>query len=342
MIQYIPEPASAGLILSYKCSAECLHCMYACSPKWRGDWIMEGDLEMILSQLAGKISPSPYGPEYVNLNTGLHFTGGEPFLNFKLLLKAVEIAEEYMIPSTFVETNCFWCTDDFSTREKLILLKEKGLKGIMISVNPFYLEYIPFERTERAVRISNELFGKNMMVYQVNYYKRFKEIGISGRVSYDDYIALEGNNTLKNVEFFITGRAAYKMRSKLEGSFLQYRAESFFGEPCSPTFLRNWHNHIDNYGNYIPGYCGGVSFGDSRDLDRLLQEGINLEEYPILAFLVKEDIQGLFEFAGSFGYNELQSGYFSKCHLCVDMRKHLAGKSDFKELKPDEFYLRLE
>ena len=54
MIQYIPEPASAGLILSYKCSAECLHCMYACSPEWRGDWIMEGDLEMILSQLAGK------------------------------------------------------------------------------------------------------------------------------------------------------------------------------------------------------------------------------------------------------------------------------------------------
>ena len=99
----LPEPISGGIILSYKCTAECRYCMYACSPKWSGDWISEEDLEKILSQLAGKIKPSPYGPERVNLNYGLHFTGGEPFLNFKLLLRAIEIANELNIPSTFVD-----------------------------------------------------------------------------------------------------------------------------------------------------------------------------------------------------------------------------------------------
>ncbi len=86
---------------------------------------------------------------YMSLNHGLHFSGGEPFLNFKLLLKAVEIAETLKIPSTFVETNCFWCKTDALIRERLQILKDNGLKGILISVNPFYTEYVPFERTDR-------------------------------------------------------------------------------------------------------------------------------------------------------------------------------------------------
>ena len=42
----LPEPISGGLLLSYKCSARCDHCMYACSPQWN-DWISEEDLEKI-------------------------------------------------------------------------------------------------------------------------------------------------------------------------------------------------------------------------------------------------------------------------------------------------------
>jgi pyruvate-formate lyase-activating enzyme len=89
--------------------------MYACSPKWSADWISEKDVEKILSQWAGKIKGSPV--RRIDINYGLHITGGEPFLNFKLLLKVVEIAKRFDIPSTFVETNCFWCIDDETTRE---------------------------------------------------------------------------------------------------------------------------------------------------------------------------------------------------------------------------------
>lgn len=84
MIIKIPEPISGGLLLSYKCSARCDHCMYACSPEWN-DWISKEDLEKILTQLGGRIWPNPYGEDNVSLNYGLHFTGGEPFLNFELL-----------------------------------------------------------------------------------------------------------------------------------------------------------------------------------------------------------------------------------------------------------------
>ncbi len=46
-------------------------------------------LESILSQLAGKILPAPYGPDTTSLNHGLHFTGGRPFVSFPLLCRAV-------------------------------------------------------------------------------------------------------------------------------------------------------------------------------------------------------------------------------------------------------------
>ncbi|MGQ9632274.1 MAG: 4Fe-4S cluster-binding domain-containing protein [bacterium] len=343
MIKQIPKPISGGLILSYKCSAECLHCMYSCSPKWSGDWISQEDLERILTQLADRIEPSPYGSGMISLNYGLHFTGGEPFLNYELLCKSVEISRELNIPSTFVETNCYWCTNDKSTAEKMRLLKEKGLKGIMVSVNPFYLEYVPFERTERAIRIGREVFGENLMVYQLEYYRRFKEWGIKDRVSFEGYLRIERKEDFaRNVEFFLMGRAPYKVEGRPGELFPRYRASHFFNEPCRPPFLRSWHNHFDNYGNYIPGYCGGISLGDCRDLDGLLKEGVEVEEYPVLGFLMNEDLEGLFQFAEDFGYGESKGGYLSKCHLCVDIRKHLVARGEFKELEPKEFYLRLE
>jgi hypothetical protein len=313
--------------------------MYACSPDWSSDWISEQDLATILKQLSGKINPSPYGSDKVSLNYGLHFTGGEPFLNFELLLKAVEIAGALRIPSTFVETNCYWCADDEATREKLSLLKSKGLKGILISVNPFYLEYVPFDRTERAIRISQELFPGNLMVYQMEYYLQFKKLSIRKVLPLEEYLKMvELDDLQRRVELFLTGRAAYQLKDL----YPKYKASYFFDKPCQPPFLRSWHNHVDNYGNYLPGYCGGISLGDAQNLDLICEEGIDADSHPILDFLTASDFEGLSQFATKdFGYEEKSEGYVSKCHLCLDIRKHLA-REGFEELAPEEFYSHLE
>ncbi|KPK77975.1 MAG: hypothetical protein AMJ89_01470 [candidate division Zixibacteria bacterium SM23_73] len=333
----LPEPISGGLFLSYQCNAECRHCMYACSPKWK-DWISEEDLRIVLSQLAGKIKPSPFGPEKVNLNHGLHFTGGEPFLNFKLLLKAVTIAQELNVPSTFVETNCYWCINDKKTREKFQTLKEKGLKGILISVNPFYLEYVPFERTERGIRIAMEIFGENVMVYQLECYLRFKKLGIKGTISLEEYVKDWWDNLSEKLELFLMGRAV----TRLKHLYPKYPSDSFLEIPCMPPFIRNWHNHFDNYGNCLPGYCGGISLGSWQALDKLIEEGIDLDHHPVLEFLISQDFKGLLQFAKDSGFQELKEGYISKCDLCTDIRKQLLAKKDINELKPKEFYLYLE
>jgi hypothetical protein len=88
----------------------------------------------------------------------------------------------------------------------------------------------------------------------------------------------------------------------------------------------------------MPGYCGGISLGDARRLDRLLAEGVDVEARPVLGHLIDGDMAGLVAFARDLGYREDPDGYYSKCHLCVDLRRHLVGVRTFPELQPQGFY----
>jgi hypothetical protein len=126
------------------------------------------------------------------------------------------------------------------------------------------------------------------------------------------------------------------------GLFPARPAAAWLEAPCDPELIRGWHNHFDNYSNYMPGYCGGLSLGDCRDLDRLLAEGVDLTERPVLAALISGDFAALLALAAGRGYAERKRGYLSKCHLCVDVRRHLAPGGEFPELAPAEFYLHLE
>jgi MoaA/NifB/PqqE/SkfB family radical SAM enzyme len=314
--------------------------MYACSPRWRADWIGRDDAQKVLSQLSKAFRKTyPPGFNRVGVNLGLHFTGGEPFLNFNLLLDLVNEAARLNMPSTFVETNCFWSIEDETTRTKLNQLKDAGLHGILISVNPFILEHVPFERTERAIRIGKQVFGPNVMVYQEFFRHQLERLDIRDTLPLEAYLQKAGARSLHYAELIPMGRACYE----LGHLFKKHSASHFLSESCKEELTRPWHIHIDNYCNYITGYCGGISLGDARDLDSICA-GIDLEDYPVIARLVSpRGIEELHRFSvEEFGYRELREGYVSKCHMCVDIRKHISEQTDeFKELRPVEFYRSL-
>ncbi|MBW1990749.1 MAG: radical SAM protein [Deltaproteobacteria bacterium] len=335
----VPQSFSAGLFLTYCCPSACRHCLYACSPAWPADWPGLEELEACLAALSRRLRPHPWGPRTVGFNYGLHFTGGEPFLNFELLLDGVRLASEYRLPSLFVETNCFWCRDDDLTRDRLLALKGAGLHGLLVSVNPFTVERIPFERLERAIRLGQQVFGRNLLIYQVEFYHLFRQQGLQGTLPLEDFLTLFGPRAFAGTtELLLAGRAAYR----LQHLFPVHPAERFLAQPCPTPLLRNWHNHVDNYGNLLPGFCGGLSLGHWRDLDRLETEGLELQEYPILKYLISGDMAGLLDLARAHGYRTRPAGYISKCHLCLDLRKCLADQGDFRELRPREFYKHLE
>ncbi len=343
----IPEPFSGGIVLSYKCTNSCQHCMYACSPRWKADWISVDDAEKILTQLSPILAKKyPKRFDQVGVNLGVHFTGGEPFLNYSLLLNLTKIANRLEIPSTFVETNCFWCVDDEVTEEKLSELRNEGLKGILISANPFIVEQIPFERIERAIKISRRVFSRNVMIYHDLFYSQLKTLNVKGTLPFDDYLRLMRDKDpmslhdgLNFPSILPMGRTPYK----LGHLYTKYPAKFFFKDSCIYELTRDWHIHIDNYCNYITGYCAGISLGDARDI-RAICRGIELDDYPIIGSLVSPSgIRELFELGvKEFRYKELEEGYVSKCHLCVDVRRNIVEQTDgFKELKPREFYHNL-
>ncbi len=332
----VPRPVSAGLFLSYRCTSECRHCMYACSPEWSPDWIGEDGLERVLAQLSRSILPAPSGPDSIGLNHGLHLTGGEPFLNPELLLTAAERARSAGIPSLFAETNSYWCSDEHEAKDILGRLKDAGLSGVMISANPFVLERVPFERTEMAVAGARDVFGENAIVYQQYFYFQFRAMGIKSSLAFEDYFETAGLGGLARAELLPMGRLV----SRLPGLFERFPARCFFGHRCLAELTTEWHVHVDNYYNYIPGFCAGISLGDARDMESIFR-GIDLDERPVLRALVV-GMEELFRLAGQYGYKESPAGYVSKCHLCLDTRKHLAAQPvDFLELKPKEFYARV-
>jgi len=337
----IPKPISAGIMLSYKCSAECKHCLYACSPKWSGDWMKEKDLYRLLYNLSPKVEASMFGSSHIGVNSGIHFSGGEPFLNFELLTEGIRMAKELDIPSIFVETNSVWATNEDVTREKLNTLKNQGMNGILVSVNPFFVEHVPFDRVKRAAKISYEIFGSNTIIYQPEFFYEFNEMGLSGTLPFDAYIAGKSKVELtQKVEFFIGGRAPYKLESY--GLFPHFPANLIMNIPCNTSLIRSWHNHFDNYGNFQPGFCGGISLGNWNELNQLVEEGVELDDKPILKYLIEDDFRNLLEYAKNKGYSERKNGYLSKCHLCTDIRKFLAKQKNYKELQPRAFYAFLE
>ena len=275
---------------------------------------------------------------------GIHFAGGEPFLDFERLLALVEMTRARGLPMEYVETNAFWCTTDALTRKRLEQLKKTGLPGILVSASPFHVEYIPFERTKRAVRIALEVFGPGgTFVFTNVFYEQFCRAGIEGRLRLDEYVRAVGEEAAARLisagySLIPGGRAPYK----LGFLFRKRPAEAYFGGNCRAQLASGVHAHVDCFCNYITGFCAGISIGDARNLPALLREGVDLSAYPVLRELVTRGVQGLLQLATSYGYEPRKEGYIAKCHLCVDIRRYLVRRTrEFEELRPEFYYENL-
>ncbi len=278
-----------------------------------------------------------YAPDQV----GIHLGGGEPFLNFELTLRAVELAIEHDVPLHYVETNAFWCEDDDLTAYQFNLLRDSGLPAVLISVSPFHNEFIPFERTDRAINIARDIYGPyNVLVYTSFFYNQLQDYNPKIQIPFNRYLNTVGHEQAARsfVEHFgliPIGRAA----SQLNYLYQKRPAEAYFHQNCYAELTNPEHIHIDPYGNYIASFCAGLSLGDAHQLGSLI-EGIDLAERPILDILVHSGVEGLLKLAqDQFNFQPDPQGYIAKCHLCQEIRTHIVQYTDqFIELTPVEFY----
>lgn len=270
----------------------------------------------------------------------VHFTGGEPFLHFDLLLEGVRWAVARGIVS-YVETSASWCVDDEATRQRFAELKQAGMQAVLISCSPFHAEKIPPARTLRAVQASLEVYGsRGTIVYQPEYLQIIQLFDVERLTPlsrYEETFGAEeaGRILWQGYGIISGGRSGYALGHLAP----KYPAETFAGMDCARDILFAPHSHFDLYGNYISGFCGGLTIGSWRELPQVLDDFRTGRYPPLIEGLIEGGPYGLAQMAQEgYGYQLASAGYSGKCHLCVDVRRHLVQAGDFAELRPLPFY----
>ncbi len=117
---------------NYKCTSMCRHCCYSCSPKWPDDYMTSAVADEVF---------------YILRSLGcyhVHIGGGEPLIKPDKILDVLDAARKNNIEIEYIETNSSWYRDETSTNAILKELKDHGVNTLLISIDPFHNEYIPF------------------------------------------------------------------------------------------------------------------------------------------------------------------------------------------------------
>jgi hypothetical protein len=270
----------------------------------------------------------------------VHLTGGEPFLKPDLLLHAVETASRLSIPR-YVETNAGWCIRESLVEDRFRDLRNAGLDSILISCSPYHAEMIPPERTNLAIRKAIEIFGpQRVIVYLPEYLALISGIASDNTIPLEAYkesfgLAQATHILWEGYGIISGGRSGYCL-ADYSG---HHPAESFRGLSCMGEILYAHHSHFDLYGHFISGFCGGLTVGSWHELPVLLDRFEGAVYPALIRILIESGPYGLMRLAESgYGYAKKPIGYAGKCHLCVDVRRHLIRSSHFGELEPASFY----
>ena len=264
---HIPRLMSGGLITNYHCTSKCRHCLYNCSPS-RPPKYIDPDAAFNLFTLAGNCGIS-----------SMHIGGGEPILGPKALGRVLEAAERAGVSIAYVETNSSWYRDEDQAVTLLERLKNKGLSQLLISISPFHMEYIPFEKVMGVIRACEKTdisifpwmdsFIPDLMVFDTKKTHRFETL-----------LEKFGSTYLSDIQnrYWIHqgGRALSAFRGLYPAKTMDQILTSA-DRSCAANLSDTSHFHMDLYGNYIPGLCAGLSV-----LATDISNPMSKERYPLL------------------------------------------------------------
>ena len=323
----IPTLRSGGLITNYYCSSSCKHCAYFCGPRWSRRYIDEATARRVLAAIKRQGCNS------------IHIGGGEPFLNRAGLIDVAGWCSEERVAVEYIETNAGWINDEDDASKTLHSLMELGIHTLLVSMSPFHNEFIPWRKTKSLVALCKKL-GMSVFPWVEEFAGDIGALPENVPHRIDEYEELFGPGYLENLpsRYWISmrGRAVETYKSFHE----TLRAEDIvasWSDPCT-ELLDTSHFHVDLFGNYIPGICSGLAI-DVDDLD----VQINSQRYQFFTTLMEQGIGGLYGFAvDKFGYTA-KDGYFHKCELCYDIRRHIAFTVDPvpRDISPVELYAQM-
>ena len=306
----------AGLLLTTWCNAACASCYLACGPGRREDM----PVESAVAWWADLAAASPHGCR-------VHLTGGEPFGDWERLIAVCRRARsEGLSGLELVETNAYWADDVSLVRDRLRQLDEAGMEKFKISADPYHQQFVPLERCRLAARAAEEVLGSD-------------RVQVRWRDWLDEGFDTAGLDEAARRELFqsyarrgrerMNGRAV----SRLASGLVSMEPSAFADKPCGDSLLRSRHVHLMPDGGIMPGTCAGILLGRAgckpiAEIWRGLSQ--DHAERAVVGPLASSGPTALLQEAVAHGF--VPGRYASKCHLCWDVRRHLASL----KLHPDE------
>lgn len=289
------------LLLTYKCTAECDHCFVWGSP------FLEGTMTL---QEIGAIYD---GAKELDTVEHVYFEGGEPFLYYPVMLRAMEEARALGFDCGIV-TNGYWITALDDAVEWLRPIAEIGVMDLSISSDLFHGEEEPEKQKVKVVEEAARQLGLPADVITIEEPCVEEAPGEKGE-------PIVGGS----VRF--RGRAVAKLVKGLPRRPWQELNECPYERLDDPKRV-----HIDYLG-YVH-LCQGLTIGNAleKPLAQVMSE-YDPTSHPIVGPLLSGGPAALVE-RYSLPHEE---GYVEACHLCYVAREML--RPHFPEaLGPGQMY----
>ena len=206
----------SGIMTTYQCSASCAHCLYCSSPK-AGSGHMDGTAARRICETLRHMGVR-----------SMHIGGGEPFLDLDSLRSTLSAMRDNGIAIDYIETNAFWFRDAQSARE---LIRELNAP-IMVSVDPFHIEFVPLERPLGLIRLLEEI-GWDHFVWQDRYVRRLSGLDKTRGLPRAELRAALGENYLMDAAHEYGLSANGRALTILRGAIRPRPAEELLDDkPC--------------------------------------------------------------------------------------------------------------
>lgn len=314
--------ASGGLIVNYRCTAACAHCLYACGPRREAQYLLPDVARTLLTRIRA------LGCRRI------HIGGGEPFLDVQGLGRVLDVARDCGVGVEYVETNCFWARTTDQACAVLEELQAHGLGTILVSIDPFHNAAVPFRNVETAIAACGRV-GMGVFPWQAEFEPDVRRFPTDATHGITEYIREFGADypaqAFRRYGLTFGGRAARTFADSFLRKPVSHVLQSTL--PCA-RLADTHHFHVDLHGGYVPGLCTGLSIAVA-DL------GSPLERYPLLNLLYRGGVGALYAWACErHGFGADAGGYVNACHLCLEVRAHLAARAgaELPELAPAGFY----
>jgi Radical SAM superfamily len=297
--------------VTYLCSGRCRHC-YA--TQWKETFPNHID-KLLAVKIVRKVGEK-YSPESI-----MTF-GGESLLFPEIVCAIHKEAMDVGIPARELITNGYWSKDAEKIREIAKNLAKSGVNEILVSVDAFHQEHIPLDVVRKTA-------------------ESCLQVGIDNIAWNPCWLVSKGDNNQYN-------QKTKSILKELEDLPVR-KSEGNVVEPDGLALV-NLKEFLPPKEEMPKGRCGDVPYANPLDSVRSIYVGPNgeiavcndfhignateediinlIENYdpfvmPEMKAIIEGGMEGLVKWARSKGVERAPEGYYSICHMCVDIRKRV-------------------